>query len=45
MTRPTAPRRRTAYHANAEGKAADKLFRRFDITDLAFEKHHTSKRL
>lgn len=25
------------YHANAEGKAADKLFRRFDITDLANE--------
>lgn len=25
------------YHANAEGKAADKLFRRFDITDLAHE--------
>lgn len=25
------------YHANAEGKAADKLFRRFDITDLADE--------
>lgn len=27
----------TIYHANAEGKAADKLFRRFDITDLAVE--------
>lgn len=25
------------YHANAEGKAAEKLFRRFDITDLADE--------
>lgn len=25
------------YHANAEGKATDKLFRRFDITDLADE--------
>ncbi|WP_410216745.1 hypothetical protein [Paracoccus sp. (in: a-proteobacteria)] len=25
------------YHANAEGEAADKIFRRFDITDLADE--------